>query len=429
MKKIKSITLIVSMDVHKSNHRVHFEIKETQEIIGHDFTFTNDYAGFSLLFTEVDSRAKRTHSNIIAFVMEPTGHFWKSLGYAIEQKGYPLYFVSPEQVFHQRIADKPGASKDDFKDPITIAKLFRDNKVFKARLFKGVSRQLNKLNRERISLSRKLSKEKIQLRALIQELNPELLSFFSNPLGKISKAVLQYCPAPEQICSLGINKLTQLFKTYGNNIIGRKKAEKLLNLMKNSISVKDSNSSHLLVLKYQLKRIDFYQKQINQITLELIHIFKSEYPEQLHNITTIPGIESIIAAGIVAEIGDIKTIQSPKALVSMAGIHVKDWISGSSIHKKSHISKKGNPFLRTLIFRAALSCIRNNLQLKSFYEHLLSKEKKRIPAVIAVARKLLTIIYHILKNNQEYNPDLVGTGLTNKSMDWSTPLSSLGQSI
>jgi len=406
----KNNTLIVSLDVHKKTHRVHFEIKETRETVGSDFTFHNAYDGFSLLFEEVKSRAKKSLANTVAFVMEPTGHFWKSLGYAIEQEGYPLYFVSPEQVYHQRIADKPGASKDDFKDPLTIAKLFCDNKVFKTRLYKGVYRQLNKLNRERVSLVKKLTKEKIQLRALIQELNPELLRFFSTPLGKISKAILKYCPTPEEIRCLGIPKLTQLFKTYGNNIIGRRKAEKLFNLMENSIAVKDSNSSHLLALKFHLQRIEFYQKQLKEIILELLHIFKSKCPEELKRLTTIPGIEPIMAASIVAEIGDIRGIKSAKALVSMAGIHVKEWISGSSIHKRPHISKKGNPFLRTIFYLAALSSIRNNSQLKSFYQHLISKGKKRIPAVIAIARKLLTIIYHILKNNQEYNPGLVGTG-------------------
>jgi transposase len=401
-------TLIVSLDVHKSTHRAHFEIKETVQTIGKDFSFPNSIEGFNLFFKEVNLRIKSSKVEASAFVMEPTGHFWKNLGYAIEAKGYPLYLVSTEQVYHQRIADDPANSKNDLKDPLTIAKVFRDKskKAVKARLYYGIYRQLNKASRERLDLSKKLSREKIQLRAILQEINPEFLSFFSSPLGKIAKAVLRNCPTPHLIRKYTIERLAKLFKTYGNGIIGRRKAERLYRHMSKSIGVKEDNQSHLNYLSRTLDRIESYQRQIEEITKEILELAK----DTNHNLVSIPGIEPIHAALLVAEIGDISTIYHPKALVKLAGIVPKEWSSGESVKKRPHIGKKGNPFLRTHLYRATLSCLRHNSELLAYYNHLLAKDKPKMVCVFAVANKLLRIIYRVWKDKRPYDPTLVGQG-------------------
>jgi len=73
---------------------------------------------------------------------------------------------------------------------------------------------------------------------------------------------------------------------------------------------------------------------------------------------------------------------------------------------KTRISKKGNSHIRTALYLPAMSAVRSNLRLKQFYEKI--KETKIVCKIglIAVARKLLILIYTLWKNNVEYDPNL-----------------------
>ncbi|MFQ6052558.1 MAG: IS110 family transposase [Candidatus Hydrothermarchaeota archaeon] len=401
-----SDVLIVSLDIHKKVHYAHCELKSSAKIIGKDFSFPNSCQGFATFFNEVQERLHQFSIPHMAVVLEPTGPYWKPLGYAVIHKGWPLYIVSTEQVFHQRIADDPAASKLDELDPKTIAKLFRDGKATPARLPQGVFRELQKLHREYLDLTKKLAREKIQIKSLLAEVNPEFTSFFSNLFGKIALAILSVAPTPAEIVNLGIENLTSVFKKYGNGIIGRRKAEKLIQLMRSSIAV--PNKSAISSLNRTLQRVTLYRTQIQQVTDSLINL-ASPWVSLL---TTIEGIATKAAARFMAELGDPNSIRSPKALVKLTGIASKEFKSGSSVHKKPKISKKGNPFLRTIAYYMAISCIKRNPRLAAYYQHLLSKGKPKMVAVCAVIRKLLLVIYHVL-HNEPYQPEKIGIGVNN----------------
>ena len=91
-------------------------------------------------------------------------------------------------------------------------------------------------------------------------------------------------------------------------------------------------------------------------------------------------------------------------LASYAGFDVV--FNDSGIKKgKTSISKKGNKFLRKAVFMPALSASKHNQKMKELYIRLISKGKNKKLALIAVARKLLLLIYTIWKNNTDYIPD------------------------
>ncbi len=327
--------LVVSLDIHKKVHYAHSELKSSAKTIGKDFSFPNSAQGFNTFFSKTKDRLCNCQAQSIAVVLEPTGPYWKPFGYAVVNKDWPLYTVSTEQVYHQRIADDPSASKLDTLDPKTIAKLFRDGKATLARLPQGVFKELQKLHREYLDLTKKLAREKIQLKSILAEVNPEFTSFFRNMFGKIALAVISNAPTPSEIVSLGIENLTDIFKKHGNGIIGRKK------------------------------------------------------------------------------LGDPLTIHSPKAMVKLAGLIPKEFQSGSSVRKKAVISRKGNPYLRTIAYYMAISCVKRNHRLSAYYKHLISKGKPKMVALCAVARKILIIIYHVI-HNEPYISEKVGIGLNKR---------------
>jgi transposase len=116
---------------------------------------------------------------------------------------------------------------------------------------------------------------------------------------------------------------------------------------------------------------------------------------------TIPGIDVITAATLVAAIGDITRFRSPRQLVAYLGLDPKVRQSGSEPARHGRISKRGDARARHVLVEAAWTATRTAGPLRAFGERIRARRGKQIAAV-AVARKIATIAWHMLTNNQDY---------------------------
>ena len=89
--------------------------------------------------------------------------------------------------------------------------------------------------------------------------------------------------------------------------------------------------------------------------------------------------------------------------VAAAGIDPREYSSGSSVHKKTRISKAGNRHLRRALYMPSLVAVRHDLHLRAFYRHLLDNGKAKLQALVAVMRKLLHAIFGMFKHRQPYD--------------------------
>lgn len=120
-------------------------------------------------------------------------------------------------------------------------------------------------------------------------------------------------------------------------------------------------------------------------------------------ITTIPGISTVTAATILGEIGDISRFSSPTKLVAYAGLDATVHQSGEYSASQHRMSKRGSPYLRTALFRAAVIAANHDPVFSAYYQKKRLQGKHHLVAVGAVARKLCNIIHAILKNNVPYD--------------------------
>ena len=119
-------------------------------------------------------------------------------------------------------------------------------------------------------------------------------------------------------------------------------------------------------------------------------------------LTSIPGVGPRTALALLAEYGEPLAHASPRQLVRYAGLDPVLWQSGSSIRRKTRISKQGSGRLRKALYMAALVGVRRNPILRGFYERRLRLGMSKKPALIAAMRKLLHICYGVLKNDQPF---------------------------
>ncbi len=153
--------------------------------------------------------------------------------------------------------------------------------------------------------------------------------------------------------------------------------------------------------------IDFLDKQIEEIE-ELIssHIKKhQDLNDRNKLLASIPGIgEKTI--GVILAFLNVENFNSAKQVAAFVGLNPKPRQSGSSVRGVGRISKTGDANLRKAFYMPALTAMRFNPIIKNFSERLSSTGKSKMVIVIAAMRKLLHIIYGVLKNETPFNKDI-----------------------
>lgn len=149
-----------------------------------------------------------------------------------------------------------------------------------------------------------------------------------------------------------------------------------------------------------LDHIDFIDNKIRSVN-RLINKHAIEYTE-VKRLTQIHGIGIFSALVLIAEIGDVTRFSSPQKLVKYAGLCPGLHQSGQTSYNTC-ITKEGNRYIRWVLCEAAQHAVRRPGALQDFYVSL-AKTKGNQRAIVAVARKMLTGIYFVLKENRPFEP-------------------------
>jgi len=152
---------------------------------------------------------------------------------------------------------------------------------------------------------------------------------------------------------------------------------------------------------------DFIDDQIKQ-TKEAIqdHINQHEELKRMQSlIITIPGIGKLTAAKLLGEIRNIFDFQSARQLAAYAGLTPRNFLSGTSVHKKSRLSKTGNANLRKALYMPAIVAIKHNPIIQSFCARLSQTGLRPMEVIGAAMRKLLHLVFGILKSGRPFDPN------------------------
>ena len=148
---------------------------------------------------------------------------------------------------------------------------------------------------------------------------------------------------------------------------------------------------HLAMIDHLTERIHVLEKNIslNERQDHIVNILKS-----------MPGVGRLIALILLAEIGDISRFRSPKSLCSWAGLTPRVHNSDTVV-QHGHITKQGSRYLRTAMVQAATTACRVSPRWYKTHEHMALRCGRRA-ARVAVARRLLTVIYYMWKKDRPY---------------------------
>lgn len=153
------------------------------------------------------------------------------------------------------------------------------------------------------------------------------------------------------------------------------------------------------------KRLALLDKQESEIKKEVAELIRTddEVKKIVLLLCTIPGIGQWTAATILGETNCFELIRNKRQVASYGGLDVNEKQSGTSIHGKPRISKKGNKHLRKAMHMPALAAIRHNERYKGIFVRLVGKHGIKMKAVVAVQRKLLEMAYTIYITQTEFD--------------------------
>ena len=121
------------------------------------------------------------------------------------------------------------------------------------------------------------------------------------------------------------------------------------------------------------------------------------------------GIGIVTAASFLGEVGDPLRFQNARQIANYAGCNLTEDSSGKS-KSGTIISKRGRKQLRNILYQMAFTMVGKNAEMKALYQHLTKRETnplKKKQALVVVSKKIITVIYSLIKKQETYKPELV----------------------
>ncbi len=151
------------------------------------------------------------------------------------------------------------------------------------------------------------------------------------------------------------------------------------------------------------KDIDNINENIRLLEKEIDELIKNNYQKESQRLKSVPGVGQRVSTAMIAHFGKFENFQKAKQVISFLGFEPAVRQSGTSINGHARISKKGNRYLRKVLYMAAMSAYRFNPYCKELFDRLIQKGKSFKTAIIAVANKLIRQMFAIIKNGTSFD--------------------------
>ena len=390
---------IVGIDIGKNHHEASIVSPEGKQI-GRSLRFATTHKGADSLMSFI---FKNIGNSPCVFGMEATGHYWYPIYSFLKAKGYTIYVINPIQSDSLRKM-YIRQTKNDSIDSFLIAEVIRFGQFGTTSMADENILAMRQLCRYRDSVISSRTEIKLRIGTIMEQIFPEYEKQFSSLWVSTSMGILEKYLTPENIENAPIDELFEIIKDKSHNRLTKAKAISIKEAAADTFGIKIAQDAFSFQLKQLIDRMNFLDKQIEALDIEIMKYYE-QFDCYLH---TIPGIGIIGAATILAEIGDISRFKNSSALVAFAGIDPTVRQSGEFNSTHNHMSKRGSPYLRHAIFLAATTCSFHNSPLNAYYKKKRDQGKHHLTATGAVARKLTTVIYAVLRDSKPYEPKKLG---------------------
>ena len=311
--------------------------------------------------------------------MESTGVYWKPVFHILEGR-FDVMLVNAG-----RLKQVPGR-KTDVKDAEWIAQLLQHGLLSPSFIPEPEIRDLRDLTRQRTELVRDRAAAANRIQKALEDANIKLASVASDVLGASGRAMIRAIidgqEDPAELAELAKRQLRGKIPELRKALLGR------------------ANDHHRFVLRLLMDQIDALERLIRRLDERIDEAMKP-FDDAAGRLQKIPGVGDRGVEVILGEIGpDVESFPTPGHLCSWAGLCPGN--DQSAGKRRSGKTTKGSPWLRSQLVQTAWSASRVKQTVSHACYRRWAPRLGRKKALIAVAHKILVVIWHLLKNGTEY---------------------------
>ena len=411
LEQVKETTLVIGIDVGSETHYARAFDWRGYEYSKKALKFSNTEQGFASLMSWMQEIRDTHGKDEIIVGMEPTGHYWFSLGVFLRDNGIKPVLVNPHHVKKSKELDDNSQSKNDRKDPKVIAGLITAGRFTYPYIPEGVYAELRTATNLRFRIEAELTSVKNRLARWFSMYFPEYRKVYGKADAVSGMMVLKEAPLPEDIVELGAEGINQIWRDAKLRAVGMKRATSLVEAAKRSIGLRDGKDAAKLEFQILIDDYETKHKRLDEV-MTLIEKLMEKIPEA-KKLLGIKGIGMKTVSGFLAEVGDVRRFTDPKQLQKFAGLAIVDNESGK--HKgKTTISRRGRKRLRYLLFEASLSLAATNPEFREIHRYYTTRTNnplKKIQSLTAIGCKLIRIFYALLTKDVTYDAEKMLTDI------------------
>lgn len=385
--------IFVGIDVASDKHDF-FITNELGEVYSkRSITIDNSILGFKKLHKSIIEFCEAKNDYKVRIGLESTGFYHLNIIKYLLDNNFEVMLINPILTNMFKKSKRVHKAKTDNIDSQYICKYLLDTKQdFKPYTITSYHTEgLKSLSRERFCLVDDLRKVKLSIYRVLTQLFPEYLKLFSNVYQGSALNILERYNSPKKLSRAHLDTIASLI--HGKCKVS---AVDVIKAAKNSIGI-DSD-----ILSFQLTQLIKRLKSLNSEIHEYDLMIKSYVDKINSKILTIPGIGYTTAGIILGEIGDISRFQGPDKLTSFCGLDIEVYESGKFKATNHRISKKGSKYLRYAMWQVAKVCWIHDSTFNKYYLKKKAEHKHHYVILGHIEKKLVRVIYSILKNNTKY---------------------------
>lgn len=400
VKKVNPRTMIAAVDIGKGFHVGYFRAPNGEE--RKPFLFASSLKSFNEFWHGAQEFCRKHDLEEILIGFESSGPYAEPLFHYLRKKPVSLVQVNP--VHTKRVKELTGNSpnKTDQKDPRVIADVISLGHALSLVVPKGPAAHLRRLTQARERALKRRTAVLNQIQDLVFVIFPEFLKIMKGISTKTAFYLIKNHPTAEGIVALGLESLTTMMKRTSRGKLGLQRAKELFEAAEGCVGVQEGRRSILSEIEYLISQIGADNRFIGNLEKQM-----EEYLEEIpysQSILSIKGIGTVTTAGLIGEVGDFREFGTISEITKLAGLDLFE-ISSGKHRGRRRISKRGRPLLRKLLYFAAINVVKISGILHEPYQHMLIRGMPKVKALVAIARKLLRIVFALARDNTVYMED------------------------
>ena len=363
------------------------------------FKFDNTREGFEEFWGMVLANKNQLGCDEVLVGYESTGPYAEPLVHYLSNKPAKIVQVNPMHTKKMKEVQDNSPLKTDDKDPRVIADIIRLGRVLTIIVPKGDAANLRRLTNARERHVRERTALLNQLQQLVFLIFPEFKTVLKDMKGKTAQYLLKRYTTPERIGVLCKRTLAKEMWKRSRGRFGILDAKALIGRARETVGIKEGLAGIAMDIRHILMQLESEEHFIAEIEAETAAtLARIPYSARL---LSIKGLGIVSVAGLIGEVGDFSKFSTQSEIMKLAGLDLYE-ISSGNRRGQRRISKRGRSLLRKILYYAAIQTIRKNGILHEYYNRLTDRGMGRMKALIAVSRKLLGIIYALVRDDTDY---------------------------